>query len=123
MTPFYWSRKNRVFLTYGRTNERFCLPSGVEVRFERCCTIICGVLGYKIVLFFSNRGAFFLDTASQQPSWANQRRRGRPSPRGVNASEACAPQRVELAAEEASAVTAGNRPRFDSAMPTWPTRL
>jgi Holliday junction resolvasome RuvABC ATP-dependent DNA helicase subunit len=63
-TPFAWSR-NRVFLTYGKTNERFCLPSGVEVRFEKVLHDHLRRAGYEVVLFFSNRGAFFLDTESQ----------------------------------------------------------
>ena len=58
--------QNRVFLTYGRTNERFCLPSGVEVRYEKVIHDHLKRRGYEIVVFFSNRGCFFLDVDSRE---------------------------------------------------------
>ncbi len=57
--------RNRVFLTYGRTNEPFCLPSGVEVRFEKVIHSHLQRHGYELIVFFSNRGCFFLDPQSQ----------------------------------------------------------
>jgi SpoVK/Ycf46/Vps4 family AAA+-type ATPase len=66
--------RNRVFLTYGRTNERFCLPSGVEVRYERLIHDHLLRHGYEVVVFFSNRGCFFLDPTSRDVVLASESR-------------------------------------------------
>ncbi|OQY11531.1 MAG: hypothetical protein B6I30_06590, partial [Desulfobacteraceae bacterium 4572_187] len=58
------TRLNRLFLTFGHTNERYCLPSGVETRYEMMIHDHLRRNGYKCIVFFSHRGAFFFDKFS-----------------------------------------------------------
>ncbi len=59
-SPFAWTR-GRIFLTYGRTNDLFCLPSGLQVRYERMMHDHLRRHEYRVIVFFGNRGCYFLE--------------------------------------------------------------
>ncbi|MFZ4437614.1 MAG: AAA family ATPase [Syntrophales bacterium] len=62
-SPFDTGR-SRVFLTFGYTNERYCLANGLEVRYEKLIHDHLKRQGVECVVFFGNKGCFFLDRHS-----------------------------------------------------------
>ena len=75
-SPFAVSR-GRLFLTYGQTNERYCLPSGVETRYEFLMHDHLCRQGYRCIMFVGHRGCYFVDEASLVHAFPGEAANGR----------------------------------------------